>query len=129
MSSGTGRLSEDFFYAQDELVTFAHVLSADLVVGIDEEEPFAVIHDGAGTDSADLLAGVGQRDAVGAGVGDLLQVVTVGADVDMLDDLVGGGRVEVDGLPCLGGTVAGGDGRRVAWDRTRQRVPSARQCR
>jgi len=75
------------------------------VVGIDEEEPFAVIRDGAGTDSADLLAGVGQGDAVGAGVGELLQVVTVGADGDMLDDLVGGGRVEVDGLPCLGGTL------------------------
>jgi hypothetical protein len=48
-----------------------------------------------------LLAGVGQGDAIRAGVGDLLQVVAVGADLDILDDLVGGGRV--DGLAGLGG--------------------------
>jgi len=32
---------------------------ADLVVGVYKEVPFAAIHDGAGADSADLLAGVG----------------------------------------------------------------------
>ena len=99
----SGRLSEDLFYAQDELVACGQVLGADLVVCVNIEEAFAAIHDGAGTDSADLLAGVGQGDAVRSGVSDLLQVVAVGADVDILDDLVGGGRVEVDGLPSLSG--------------------------
>src|SRR5271168_5091691 len=95
---GPGRLSEDLFYTQDELVACGQVLGADLVVGVNKEEPFAAIHDGAGTDSADLLAGVGQGDAVRAGVGDLLQVVAVSPDVEVFDDLVGDGRVEVDGL-------------------------------
>ena len=102
--------SPDLFHAQHELVAFAHILGADLVVGVDPVVPLAVIHDGAGTDSADLLAGVGQVDTVGAGVGSLLQVVAVGADVDILDDLVGGGGVEVNGLAGLGSAVAGGDG-------------------
>lgn len=62
-----------------------------------------MIYDGAGTDSADLLAGVGQGDAVGAGVGDLLQLVAVGADVDILDDLVGCGGVEVLSPVATGG--------------------------
>ncbi len=57
--------------------------------------------------------GVGQVDAVGAGVGDLLQVVAVGADVETLENLVRGSGVEVDGLAGLGGVIAGVDGRRV----------------
>jgi hypothetical protein len=50
------QLSEDLFYAQDELVALDQVFSSYLAVGINEEEPFAMIHDGAGTDPADLLA-------------------------------------------------------------------------
>ena len=42
-------------------------------VGANEEEPVAMIHDGAGTDPADLRPGVGHSDAVRASVGDLLQ--------------------------------------------------------
>lgn len=98
-----GRISEDLFYAQDELVAFAQVLGADLVVGVNKEEPFAAIHDRAGTDSTDLLARVGKGDAVRVSVSDLLQVVAVGPNVDIFDDLIRGGRVEVDGLAGLGG--------------------------
>ena len=35
------------------------------------------------------------------GIGDLFQVISISADVDILDDLVGGGGVEVDGLASL----------------------------
>ena len=110
---GLGRCSEDLFYAHDELVSFSHVLGADFVVGVNKEEPFGVIHDDAGTDSADLFAQVGQGDAVRARIGDLFQVVAVGAHVDIFDDLVGGGRIEVDGLPGLGGASVFAERRRV----------------
>jgi hypothetical protein len=52
---GRTRLSEDFFYAQDEHVAFGQVLGAALVVGVNEEEPLAAADDGAGTDPADQL--------------------------------------------------------------------------
>ena len=107
------RLLEDLFYAHDELVALGQVFGSYLGVGVNKEEPFAAIHDGARTDSADLLAGVGHGDAVGAGVGDLLQVVAVDADVDICDDLVGGGRVEVDSLACLGVGCVFAERRRV----------------
>ena len=87
VSSSTWR-AKNLFYAQDELVSFGHVLCADLVVAVEVEELFAVIHDRTWTDGADLLAGVGQGEAVGAGVGDLLQVVAVCADVDIFEDLI-----------------------------------------
>src|SRR5271154_652378 len=111
--SSSTRRTKDLFYAQDELVACAHVFGTDLVVAVDVEVPFAMIDDRAGTDGADLLAGVGQGEAVGTGVGELLQVVAVGADVDMLKDLIGGSGVEMDGLAGLCAGVAGGDGRRV----------------
>ena len=106
-------LSEDLFHAQDEFVAFGQVLSADVVVSVNKVEPFAAIHDGARTDSADLLTGVGHGDAIRAGVGDLLQVVAVGTDIDIFDDLVGGGRVEVDGLAGLSGAGVFAERRRV----------------
>lgn len=83
------------------------------MIVIDVEVPFASIHHATGTDPADLLEGIGNRDAVHASVRNLLHVIAVGSDANILDNLIGCCRVEVDGLSSLCGVVTGVYGRRV----------------
>ena len=79
------------------------VLGGELLVGVGVVEPLVVVVDHAGADGRYFLWGVGEGDAVDLAVGDLVEVVGVGADPEAFPEVVAEGGVEVDGLAGLGG--------------------------
>jgi hypothetical protein len=67
LASSSTRRTKGLCYAQDELVSSGHVVGADLVVGVGEDGPCAVIHDSSGAYSANLLAGLQKLPSLGVG--------------------------------------------------------------
>ena len=55
------RRSEDPLHAKHQLIAFAHVLRADLVVCVDEVEPLVPVHYESWPNRTNLLLGIRQR--------------------------------------------------------------------
>jgi hypothetical protein len=107
--------SEHLLHAQNELVASRSAFGAYLAIAIDVEKPFDRIQNHAWTDRTDLFSGSGQIYAIDPSIRELLWVISVRADVEILDYLEGECSVEMDCLTGLGGSSILNEGRRIVY--------------